>query len=76
MTGALHAMPMTDFETFDAQTIANLDVSPSFAMPKSDITAFCEALERYKSNSTVFICEIGPNDVIEYMRFDGVNCEW
>jgi hypothetical protein len=73
--GSTHAMPMANFEASHAETIADFDVSSSTSFSKGNVTAFGETLEGHETDAAVFVCEIGPYDVVEDVCFDSVDSE-
>lgn len=66
---------MGDFEAFDRESVAYFDETTRVAFSEGVVAAFLEALKCYEADAVLFICEVRPDDVIENVRFDRIDCE-
>jgi len=67
---------MADFEPFRAETFAYFYVSSACAFSNHDIATFFQSLKRDKANTTILVGQVRPDDVVEYMLLDGIDCKW
>lgn len=63
-------LSVRDLEAFDSETIAYLDESTRSAFTQRWVSAFGQPLESHKADAIVFVGEIWPNNVIEYVSLD------
>lgn len=72
---ALDAVPMTNSKAFYGEAVADFDVSGGGAVTEHAVAAFLEALERDETDTAVFVSEVGPDEIVEDVLFDGVDGE-
>jgi len=70
-----HAVAVGDFEALDAETVAYFYVAAAVAFAQRDVAAFGEPLECHEPDAAVFVGQVGPDDVVEEVRFDGIDSE-
>lgn len=69
----LHTLPMANAETFYEQPIAGPIVAQLMPTTHAGIATFNQSLIGDEPGSSIFIGEVGPNNIIEKMGFDGGN---
>jgi hypothetical protein len=75
VVGSSHAVAVADFEASHTEPIANFNVTSAVPFSKRNVSTFCKTLESHQTHATVFVGEIGPEYVIEYVRLDRVDCK-
>ena len=70
---ALHAVAMGDTPSFDGEAIAEFNVTSSVTVSQRDIPAFDETHVGDQADTAFLIREVGPDDIIENVGFDGVD---
>ena len=73
VAGPAHAVAVGDFEALDAEPVTYFYVAAAVALAQCDVAAFGEPLECHKPDAAVFVGQVGPDDVVEEMRFDGID---
>ena len=64
---------VTDAPGFDGEAVADLDVAAAFTVAESDVAAFDEPHVADEADAAFFVREVGPDDVVEDVGFDGVD---
>lgn len=70
---AFHAVAVGDTPGFDGEAITELDVASSVSVAERDIPTFDEAHVGDEADAAFFIGEVGPDDIVEDVGFDGVD---
>jgi len=73
---ALRADSMRDFEGSDTETIHYVNVASSLTLSDHHVAAFFETLKGDEAHAAIFVCKIGPNDIVKYVLFDCIDCTW
>lgn len=73
MTVLLDAVTVTDGPCLDQQPVADLQVPPTFAIAQCGTTAFDQSQVSNEAGAVSFVTEIGPDDVVEDVRLEGVD---
>ncbi len=69
---SLHAVAVTDAPAFDAEAVADFDVARAVAGSECHVAAFHQAHVGDQSDTAIFVREVGPDDVVEDVVFDGI----
>ena len=67
------AVAVADAPGFDGQTVAEFDVAAAVAVAEGDVAAFDETHVADEADAAFFVGEVGPDDVVEDVGFDGVD---
>lgn len=70
---SLHAVAVTDAPAFDAESVADFDVAHAVAGSEGHVAAFDQTHVGDEADTTIFVREVGPDDVVEDVVFDSVN---
>ena len=63
---------MADLERFRAESVSHVDLATTLALAHHGVAAFLQPLECHKAYTTIFVAEIGPDYIVEYVSFDSI----
>lgn len=70
MAVLLDAMAVADTPSLDEEPIAHLEIPPVLAVSQGGTTALYQSQVRQQAGAVVLVAEIGPDDVVEDVRFE------